>query len=58
MENLDWFLQESQKLADQSKHFTDKALFTELQTAARELDQRIQQVGGEIDGRTWNTGKW
>ncbi|KRM58726.1 hypothetical protein [Secundilactobacillus malefermentans] len=58
MDNLDWLLNESQMMAEKSQKFDEKALFIAVQDTAKELSQRINQVSGEIDGRTWDTGNW
>jgi len=57
-EDTAWLHQAIQKLASRQAKFTDRAFWLALDEVVREQDQRHDQLGGEVDGRTWSPDRW
>ncbi|OTP11324.1 hypothetical protein A5844_001459 [Enterococcus sp. 10A9_DIV0425] len=52
-----WLLEQIEALS-QEVDYEGKALLQETIRLFEEIDQRIEQLQGEIDGESWNHQKW
>ncbi|MFD1549388.1 hypothetical protein [Levilactobacillus fuyuanensis] len=53
-----WLRQQIDQLANQQSKFTDRAFWLALKRVVAEQDRRSEQLGGEVDGRTWRPDRW
>lgn len=56
--NEEWLLQQIKSLEAQETDYKNLALLSELKKLIKEMDQRIELLQGEIDGRVWNPSDW
>lgn len=56
--NEKWLQQEVNQLLEQAQTFEEKAYYQALKVSIKQLNQRIDQKKGELDGRIWNATKW
>ncbi|WP_393968680.1 hypothetical protein [Enterococcus thailandicus] len=54
----EWLQQQIDKLNEKNVHYEDAALLFELKKLVKESDERITQLQGEIDGKSWNHREW
>ncbi|WP_125544660.1 hypothetical protein [Levilactobacillus lindianensis] len=57
-ENAAWLNEQIDHLAQQQAKFTDRAFWLALKDLIAEQDRRADQLGGEVDGRTWSPDQW
>lgn len=46
------------QISQQSDHYADAALLQAMQIEIKELDKRLQQAQGRIDGAGWDKASW
>jgi uncharacterized small protein (DUF1192 family) len=56
--NEEWLLQQIESLEAQETDYKNLALLSEMKKLIKEMDQRIELLQGEIDGRVWNPSDW
>ncbi|KIS03885.1 hypothetical protein [Paucilactobacillus wasatchensis] len=58
MDTQKWVQQQVMTLIENSLDFKEQAFYQALQDTLTEQFKRIDQLQGEIDGRSWNTANW
>ncbi|MBT9672116.1 hypothetical protein GPK34_08745 [Secundilactobacillus kimchicus] len=58
MENTTWLIDVLKELQSQQPKFVDQALLADTAVVVTALDQRLTELNGELDGRTWNPANW
>ena len=54
----EWLQQQIDELNEKNVHCEDAAVLFELKKLVKESDERIAQLQGEIDGKSWNHREW
>ncbi|KRN03322.1 hypothetical protein FD13_GL000105 [Levilactobacillus senmaizukei DSM 21775 = NBRC 103853] len=57
-EETKWLTEQLDRLAQQQPDFTNRAFWLALERVVAEQDRRTEQLGGEVDGRTWSPDRW
>ena len=58
MKTEEWLENELDELLSASKAYGDKALFLAIKELAYELETRVEQLEGKLDGALWSPRDW